>query len=248
MHITELEAIQEELERLHERCDRGILRSSEISSLLGTLDARARAALPANSDLFRLLDSRLTAATDTWEMTINGYVTPRDCRNIGRRIAVLREVLKEIEPEFLRAEARAPTQLYFQAGEGYRARQEFFRVLRRASHGVDIADPYLDAVVFDFIEPLDPGLNVRLLTGAPKPLFLQQLDGLRATGRVIGSRSNDQNHDRFVLLDRAEVWHLGTSINCLGGKACMMNRISSPADLSKVFADFEDWWDTGTIL
>ncbi len=116
MHVTELEAIQGELERLHERCERGILLSSETSPLLEALDARARAALPAGSDLFRLLDSRLKAGSDWWEKTINGYVTPRDCRNIGRRIAALRQVLKEIEPEFLRAEQRPKSELYFTAG------------------------------------------------------------------------------------------------------------------------------------
>src|SRR5437773_12446072 len=111
MHVAELETIHGELERLHERCERGILMISEISPLLRTLDARARAALPTDSDLFRLLDSRLKAGSDYWEKTINDYVTPRDCRNIGRRIAALRVVLKEIEPEFLRAEQTPKAQL-----------------------------------------------------------------------------------------------------------------------------------------
>jgi hypothetical protein len=247
-NTVELELIQEELERLHERCDRGLVLQSEISSLLAGLDQRARSAVPENSLLFRLYDSRVRGHTDWWERTLNGYVARSDCRNIGLRIAAIREILNEIEPEFLRAEARTPAQLYFEAGEGYRARKEMYRLLRRASRDLAIADPYLDAAVFDFIEPLDRGLGLRLLTRTPKLLFLRQLEGLRGLARAVEARSNDRNHDRFILLDRNEVWHLGASINHLGAKAFMMNRINTPAERDRVVKDFEEWWATGTIL
>jgi hypothetical protein len=248
VNLLELEAVQAELERLHERCERGLILQSEITPELRSLDARARAALPEASDLFRLYDSRMRARTEYWHTTISGYVAPEDCRNVGLRIAVLRQVLKEIEPDFLRAEARAPTQLYFQAGEGYRARQEFYRLLRRAARGVDIADPYLDAIVFDYLEPLEPALRIRLLTGTPKPLFLRQFEALRVARRAIEARSNNRNHDRFVLLDGVEIWHLGASINHLGAKAFMMNRVSVPDELRRVISDFEEWWNSGTAL
>jgi hypothetical protein len=248
MHVTELEAIEGELERLHDRCERGILLSSEISLLLVALDARARAALPAGSDLFRLLDSRLKAGSDHWEMTINGYVTPRDCRNIGRRIAALRRVLKEIEPEFLRTEQAPKTQLYFASGEVYRARQEFYRMLKRGATRVDIADPHLDPDTFDFVDALDIGVAARLLTGAPKSLFVQQLHALQTMRRSVEARSNDRNHDRFVILDGSEVWHLGASINGLGRKAFMMNRVVNEDERAKIVAEFEDWWNAGTVI
>ena len=150
-------------------------------------------------------------------------MTPRDCRNIGRRIAALRVVLKEIEPEFLRAEQTPKAQLYFTAGEVYRARQEFYRLLKRGATRIDIADQYLDLDTFDFVDALDIGVATRLLTGTPKALFVQQLHALQTMQRPVEARSNDQNHDRFVILDGSEVWHLGASINGLGRKAFMMN-------------------------
>lgn len=248
MDAIELERVQAELERLHDRCERGLVLSSEASSLLAGLDQRARSTLPEKSDLFRLYDSRIRAQTDWWERTINGYVAQSDCRNIGRRIAVLREILSEIEPDFLRSEARAPTQLYFQAGEGYQARQEFYRLLKRATKSIDIADPFLDPDVFDFVDALDPALAIRLLTGLPKPLFVQQLRGLQAMQRTVEARSNDRNHDRFVILDGSEAWHLGTSINGLGRKACMLNRVSADPERERILADFEAWWASGSTI
>jgi len=246
--LVALEAVQAELEQLHERCERGLILQSEISGLLLSVDSRARASIPPETDLFRLYDSRMKDGADFWHRTVNGYVARSSCKNIGRRIAVIRQLLAEVEPEFLRAEARTPPQFYFQAGEGYRARQEFYRIIRRATRQVDIADPYQDAVVFDFVEPLDLGINIRLLTGPPKSLFLKQLRALQADGRAIDARSNDQNHDRFALLDGSEVWHLGTSINSLGTKAFMMNRVSAPDEMKRVIADFETWWISGAAL
>lgn len=248
MDITELESIQGELERLHDRCERGILLLSEISPILSALDQRARAALPAELDISRLYDSRMRAGTDWWRRTVNGYVAREDCRNIGRRIAVLREVLKEIEPEFLRAEQSPKTQLYFTAGEVYRARQEFYRLLRRASTRVDVADPHLDLEVFDFVEALEPSLSVRLLTGTPKKLFVSQIPAIQATQPRVQARSSDQHHDRWAILDGSEVWHLGASINGLGKKACMINKVTDEAERTKVVTDFEKWWDAGTAV
>jgi hypothetical protein len=247
-NLIELEAVHADLERLHERCEKGLILQAEITTVLRDLDSRARAALPKESDLFRLYDSRMGGVTDYWHVTIGRYVSPTSCRNVGRRIAVIRQVLQEIEPEFLRSEARTPTQLYFQAGEGYRARQGFFRLLRKAAETIDIADPYLGPDVFDFIEVLDPALMIRLLTGTPKPLFVEQLHGFQETRRNVEARSNDRNHDRFIILDGSEVWHLGASINGLGKKACMLNRIASGPELERILADFEAWWTSGSCI
>jgi len=92
----EVELVLGELERLHDRCERGIGLHSEITQDLAALDLRTHAALPEGTDAFHLYRSRMRGHTEYWEKTLNGYVSRRDCKNISRRIAVLREALVEL--------------------------------------------------------------------------------------------------------------------------------------------------------
>ena len=247
INSSRLQEIAEELERLHDRCERQLLTVVEVSTAVRNIDTDLRGLLPPGSDSYRLLDRGLRQSTDYWRVTISGYVERHDCANVARRLAIVREILREIEPDFLRAEHAPPHQFYFQPGEVYRSRQELFHLLSRATESVVIADPYLDPLVFSFLEPLDQALKVRLLSGRATTLFASQLHALAGSGRVIEARTNDLNHDRFIILDAREAWQLGASINGLGKKACMINKIGE-ADRARVTRDFESWWASASPL
>ena len=248
--VVALEKILAELEQLHEKCEQQLLRPTEIQAVFSDIGSRLASLLPKDSDLYRIYERRMSEGTDWWKETLSGYVDRSDCANVGRRIAVVREILKKIEPDFLRTERTGHTQIYLQAGEVFRARQEFYSLLLRASRSIVIVDPHLDPSVFDFVDAIDASISFRLLTGATKTLFVQQLAALRSAGRNIDARSNTitLSHDRFLIIDDQEVWHLGTSINGLGKKACMINKVVDPAELKKVLTDFSNWWSSGSIL
>jgi hypothetical protein len=240
--VVQLEAVHAQLELLHERCSSQLLLIDEVQSELARLDARLRGLLPASSDLFRLYDRRMRERTDWWQQTGSGYVDTGDCRNIGRRIGLMREILASIDPEFLRDERFKRTQYYFQRGERFRARQRFYQLLRRASSRVAIIDPYLDVEVLDFVDELDPKIEVRLLTNQAKSLFTKQLTIMQGSGRFVEARSSASSHDRFVILDDQEVWHLGASINGLGKKACMINKVVDDDEAKRLLGDYAGWW------
>ena len=245
MGLVALETILAELEQLHERCMQELLKPPEIKSILSDLDNRTRGIIPGDSELYRLYDRGMKEGTDWWRVTFTGYVDKANCKNIGRRINLIRQMLSILEPEFLRTQKVERTQIYFQAGEKYRANQELYRLLKRASQVIDIMDPYLDTDVFDFIDAIDTTINVRLITGNPKPLFVRQLHALQTTRSNIEASSNSLSHDRFVILDRQEAWHLGASINGLGKKACMISKVGETTQLTKIISDFQSWWSSG---
>ena len=121
--------------------------------------------------------------------------------------------------------------------------------MRRATQRVDIADPYLDPEVFDYVDSLDASIQWRLLLKPPaKALFRSQLRTLVDAGRQLASRSDAGFHDRFLTLDGAEVWHLGASLNGVGKKAFMINRVRDAAERARVLADFELWWNRGGVV
>jgi hypothetical protein len=216
--LSELEGLQRKLEHLHARCEQSILKPGEIQESLGLIDSHILELLQPGSDLFRLWDRHKRSHTDWWHETLSGYADRQDCGNIGYRITGVQRLLAAIEPDFLRADREPPSELYFQAGEVFRARQGLYRLLKRASSKVQLADPYLDADVFDFIEAIDAKIDWELLVGSPKRLLVRQLQALTATRSNVAARSNSLNHDRFLILDQGIIWHLGASVNGLGKK------------------------------
>ena len=108
-----------------------------------------------------------------------------------------------------------------------------------------MVDPYLDPDILDFVESVDPAVNWELLTGSPKALFVSQLRALQVTRFNVVARSNSLSHDRFVILDKTVVWHLGASVNGLGKKASMFNAVDDPAQSRAVLGDFASWWASG---
>jgi hypothetical protein len=245
---VELEGIQRELEGLHERCEQLLLKPREIQAALATIDSRIAALLPPDSDLLRSWDRHKRSRTDWWHETISGYVDRQDCPNVGYRIAGVRQLLTALQPDFLRAAQRPPTQFYFQAGEVFRARQEVYHLLKRATSIVQVVDPFLDPEVFDFVDAMDANLAWELLTGTRKALFVTQLHALQRSRSNIAARSNQQSHDRFLILDRTEVWHLGTSLNGLGKKAFMINAVEESSERAAILSDFAAWWGTGVAI
>lgn len=240
--IAQLERVLQDAEVLEDRCRGGVLRISEASDQLRALEERARNVVSNDSDPARLFDRRRHESTDWWTTTMSGYVAEKDCDNIARFVRIVREILNLFEPEGLRDVARPKSQFFFGAGEAYRATKELFKILKRANSEVAIVDEYLDTTVFDYIESLDRGVSVKLLTGTKKPIFPRLLSGLQAQGIKIEARENTQCHDRFVLLDSQVIWHLGASINGIGKKAFMISRVNDAEELKKFFGDFQQWW------
>jgi hypothetical protein len=244
-----LRAIHDDLERLHERCSDQLVTPGEIAAQLKDLDHRFFKALPVSTDLYRYYDRSIREATDWWHETVSGYVDPQDCRNIGRRIAIAREILARINPEFLQAAAAPQGEYYFPPGDVFRAKQRVYQTMAQASASVLVVDGYLDPVALDFVEALPPQVSVQLLTGAqPKGLFVQQLRVLEANRGKLEARSSAASHDRWILLDGSDLWHLGCSLNGLGKAAARMSRVSAEPHRAVTIADIGSWWSAGTRI
>ena len=90
------------------------------------------------------------------------------------------------------------------------------RLITQAKSELLIIDPYADVTLLDILSEKQPGVTVRLVCkdrGKPTPTeiekFNRQYKGLTVS-------YSDDFHDRFVLVDNAELHNLGSSVNCLG--------------------------------
>ena len=67
----------------------------------------------------------------------------------------------------------------------------------------------------------------------------------RNTNRNVEAKENEHCHDRFIVIDNNETWHLGASINHAGKKAFMVNKVNNEEEKSRFLKDLSSWWEYG---
>ncbi len=244
----ELEQITARLEQYTDYCDRRIITVNEVQTQAHWADAAVRDLFKTDSPLFRIFDRRWKEHTDYWSVNVSGYAEHRDCDNLRYRIDTIRLILNELDPEFLRDAAAQKTQYYFAVGEVYRSKKRILEIMHAAKQQLDVVDQYLDGDIFDYIDALDSALTIRLLTGGKKPIFATLLKALAPAKPTLQARENMACHDRFLILDGRDVWHIGTSINSVGKAALMINKITDETERQRVLSDFTNWWALGTAI
>ncbi len=246
--INEMEKLLEELESYLNRCNRKLLKTSEAQNIIKNYKKKIEIILPSNSDAFRIYERMISERTLWWEKSMSGYVENKDCENIKYMVKIVRQILNVYEPEFLRGKRREKDQYYLSDGEEYRSTKVLYKIMKRANSNLAIVDQFLDDDVFDYIESLDESLTIKLLTADKKSIFNKLLNALKQDRKNIYARKNNSCHDRFIINDRTEVWHMGYSINGIGKKAFMISKVNDKNEKEKFINDFNKWWKEGEII
>jgi len=246
--VSELEDILKRLENAAEQCAEQLLRIKEAQDLIHESDNRIREILPPNSVAGRTFEREIRSKTQWWEKTISDFVAPKDCGHIQSRNVLIQRVLEKLEPQFLRSERKAKEQFYFTAGDSYGSKKCLYQIMKMASAELGVVDLYLDDQIFGYIESLDDSIKVLLLTGQKKPIFTILYDALKQKRPNLEAKHFTGCHDRFVVLDSKEVWHLGASINGFGKAAFMIYKVTEEEERIKFLSDFSEWWNSGTPI
>jgi hypothetical protein len=111
-----------------------------------------------------------------------------------------------------------PNQGVFFDGQIFDAYELTSRIIRSAKKSIVLIDNYIDETTLRHLAKKDTDVNVHLLC---KNLNAQlQLDIQKAQlqyGNFEAINFN-QSHDRFLIIDKKEVYHLGASLKDLGKK------------------------------
>lgn len=243
--IMKLESLLEFLEKATSQIDDGTIRVSEAQEILKKADADLNEMLEKDSLEWRIYDRGKKEKTLWWEQSISGYASKSHRPNVEHWIEIVRKILNATEPDFLRQIKRPKKEFYLSAGQEYEAKKTIWGIMKMASTKLSIVDVYLDDSVFDYLESLDPGIEVKLLTADRKPTFKTlYLPFAKKRGKIEARESKDC-HDRFIIIDESVIYNLGASINYAGRKAFMINKIEDEQEKKKLTSDFTNWWNTG---
>lgn len=122
-----------------------------------------------------------------------------------------------------------PTQGVFFEGQIFDAYRFVSDLLRQAKHSVVLIDNYVDDRVLDQLNKRSPGVTATLLCKKVSPSLQNDLNRHNAQYPPIRAIEFALSHDRFLILDGSQVYHLGASLKDLGDKWFAFSRLEASA-------------------
>jgi hypothetical protein len=155
---------------------------------------------------------------------------------INHRIEVLEKKVSSIEiknTEFqlLINSNLSPQQGVFFEGELFDAHVLISKIIKSAHYSILLFDNYIDETVLTQLAKKNKGVSVKIYT---KSISRQlQLD-VEKFNKQYGSLQVfefDKSHDRFLIIDQKEIYHLGASLKDLGKKWFAFSKLHIDPDL-----------------
>ncbi len=153
----------------------------------------------------------------------------------------------------LRTDDALVSELFFPPNSTFDAYTAIRDILASAKQSIGIVDPYVGSSLLLTLRALDPRpLTVRLLTvrNNLRSDFAVALQAFRAQvlQTTVEIRTTRDFHDRFIVIDGAEVYHVGASLKDAGTRAFMINRLQDSAIVESVRREIQVSWNAAAVL
>lgn len=120
------------------------------------------------------------------------------------------------------SEKEVKNYIYFD-GQIYDSYSKIVDIMNIAKEELIIIDGYSDKVVLDMISKLN--VKIILITKTKTKLSRLDIEKYNKQYNNLKIIYDDTFHDRYFILDRKIVYHLGTSINFIGNKTFSINKL-----------------------
>ena len=127
------------------------------------------------------------------------------------------KILKNIYNKF------EPKELLLLNGQTYDAYSKILDILKLAKEELIIIDNYADNKVLNMISKLK--VNIMLITKDSKRLDELDIEKYNSQYKNLKVIRDNTFHDRYIIIDKKEVYHLGTSINNAGNGIFSINKL-----------------------
>jgi len=120
-------------------------------------------------------------------------------------------------------DAKDPIHDIYITGQVYDAYSRILDILQQAKVELIIIDSYADKYVLDMISKIN--IPVTLVVSTKSRLTELDIDKYNKEYSNLTLIYNDTFHDRFIILDKNKMYHLGTSLNNAGTKTFAINQV-----------------------
>ena len=122
-----------------------------------------------------------------------------------------------------------PNQGIFFNGQVFDAYAFFSEIIKKAQHHIILIDNYVDETVLIQLSKRKPNVSATIYTGKISQQLLLDLDKHNKQYPPIEIKQFSESHDRFIIIDQTELYHIGASLKDLGKKWFAFSRMDTLA-------------------
>ncbi len=145
---------------------------------------------------------------------LKGYAINNRMNRIEDNVQVLSEKINEIDLQI--STHLIPTQGVFFDGQVFDAYEFASKIIRSAKKNIVLIDNYIDETTLTHLSKKKKGVSVLLLTKNINRQLILDVQKADAQYNNYMAKAFTQSHDRFLIIDGNEVYHLGASLKDLG--------------------------------
>ncbi len=152
----------------------------------------------------------------------NGYaingdkITNERFVSLEKEVAVLKSQMGEIKA-LVKDDSIKPSEGIFFDGQIYDAYAFVNDLLKSAKSEIVLIDNYIDENIFTLFSKY-PNLKIKIYTQSISKQLKLDYQKYQAQYKNIEHQEFKNTHDRFIILDKKEVYHIGASLKDLGKK------------------------------
>ena len=127
-------------------------------------------------------------------------------------------------------------QKIFFNGQIYDAFSLMVKIVEKAEKELILIDNYVDVNTLNILSKKKDGVNVLIVTSGKGNLTEKDIAKFNSQYPKLTVKINEDFHDRFIIIDRKEVYHIGASIKDAGKKSFGITKLDVE-DLTKSLLD-----------
>jgi hypothetical protein len=159
---------------------------------------------------------RIWANTILKDYLLKGYSINNRMNRLEDNVHDLIKKVNQIDIQI--STNQLPTQGVFFDGQIFDAYELISKFIKTAKHSIVLIDNYIDETVLTHLAKKNNNVAVHILT---KTISKQLALDIKKANEQYGNftiKPFSQSHDRFLILDHKEVYHIGASLKDLGKK------------------------------
>ena len=125
-------------------------------------------------------------------------------------------------------------QRIFFGGQIYDAYSLIIGIIKRANNKILIIDNYIDDSILKMLTKKKSNVEVTILTSSKSNIEDIDVQKFNKEYSTLKITKTNKFHDRFIVLDSKEMYHLGASIKDLGKKCFGINKIEDIEIIKKI--------------
>jgi hypothetical protein len=165
------------------------------------------------------------------EYLLRGYAVNQRIANIENDVSEIKHVLAEHgeKIDFFVRTSLQPVEGVFFDGQIFDAYKFATDLIRSAKCSIALIDNYVDESVLTMLSKRIAGVTADIYTAKISKQLQLDLDKHNAQYAPITIQTYNNCHDRFLIIDGTDVYHIGASLKDLGKKLFAFSKINVPA-------------------